>query len=64
MADLTHIVWVYFQFFHFKKMLKEAGKKDLEQMNVTLEDVKPLVPKYEEALKQLREILEVLRVGF
>jgi len=40
-------------------MIKEAGKKNLQQLKIAKGDIKPLVPKYEEALKKLAEILEV-----
>ena len=48
-----------FQFYHFKKMLREAGKKSLQPLKVTKGDLKPLLPQYEKALTQLAEILEV-----
>ncbi|XP_060554216.1 LOW QUALITY PROTEIN: ATP-dependent RNA helicase DDX51-like, partial [Ruditapes philippinarum] len=39
------------EFFHFKKMVREAGKGTLRPLKISKDDVKPLLPKYEETLK-------------
>ncbi|KAH3876810.1 hypothetical protein DPMN_000660 [Dreissena polymorpha] len=47
------------QFYHFKKMLRDAGKSSLLPLHVTRSDFGQLLPKYEVALKKLEEMLEV-----
>ena len=45
-------------------MVREAGKGNLRPFNISKNDVKPLLPKYEETLKQLSEIIKVLLIIF
>ena len=48
-----------FQFFHFKKMTKEAGKTEIKEMKVNKDNLVPLVSRFEDALQQLPNILKV-----
>ncbi|KAL4224478.1 ATP-dependent RNA helicase ddx51 [Mactra antiquata] len=46
------------EFFHFKKMVKDAGKGRIEHMKIDSVDLEPFIPKYEDVLKQLGELLK------
>ncbi|CAC5369778.1 DDX51 [Mytilus coruscus] len=47
------------EFFHFKKMTREAGKTSVKELKVTKADLQPMVPAFQEALEQLQEVLQV-----
>lgn len=53
------ILLKYFQFFHFKKMTREAGKTSVKELKVTKADLQPMVPAFQEALEKLQEVLQV-----
>lgn len=46
------------EFFHFKKMTKEAGKPRIKELKIDREDLNPIIPAFEEALKELPQILK------
>ncbi|XP_071120070.1 ATP-dependent RNA helicase DDX51-like isoform X1 [Mytilus edulis] len=47
------------EFFHFKKMTREAGKTSVKELKVTKADLQPMVPAFQEALEKLQEVLQV-----
>lgn len=49
------------QVFHFKKMLKKAGKIGIKEMKVKPSELKPYVESVQKALVRLPEVLEVKR---
>jgi hypothetical protein len=40
-------------------MVREAGKGTLQPLKISKDDVKPLLPKYEETLKQLSDTINL-----
>ncbi|XP_064599884.1 ATP-dependent RNA helicase DDX51-like isoform X2 [Liolophura sinensis] len=44
--------------FHFKKMLREAGKSSIKEMKISKSDLEPLVPEFKEALQKVPETLK------
>ena len=47
-----------FQIYHFKKMCKEAGKEKVEELNIRRSDLKAYIPSFQDALKQIPDILK------
>ncbi|XP_046364919.2 ATP-dependent RNA helicase DDX51-like [Haliotis rufescens] len=43
--------------YHFKKMVQEAGKTSIKEMEIDKEALSPLVPQFQVALKQLPQLL-------
>ncbi|XP_063400701.1 ATP-dependent RNA helicase DDX51-like [Mytilus trossulus] len=50
------------EFFHFKKMTREAGKTAVKELKVTKADLQPMVPAFQQALEQLQEVLQVEKI--
>ena len=48
-----------FQFFHFKKMVRESGKSNIKAMKIMKQSLKTLIPSFKEALEQLPDVLKV-----
>ncbi|XP_023931272.1 DEAD-box ATP-dependent RNA helicase 1-like [Lingula anatina] len=51
------------EIFHFKKMIKEAGKTSVSEMKLRKSDYKALVEPYKNALAELQEILKKEKKG-
>ncbi|XP_041367177.1 ATP-dependent RNA helicase DDX51-like [Gigantopelta aegis] len=47
------------EIFHFKKMLKEAGKIGVKEMKLARRVLKSHIPVYQEALQQLPEVIKI-----
>lgn len=47
------------EFFHFKKMTREAGKTSVKELKVTNGDIEPMVPAFQTALEELQQVLQV-----
>ena len=47
------------QVFHFKKMLREAGKDGVKEMKISKATLEPLAQKYRDALQKMPAVLKV-----
>ncbi|KAL3842176.1 hypothetical protein ACJMK2_020218 [Sinanodonta woodiana] len=51
------------EFYHFKMMTREAGKTAIHNMKIGKKSLKPMIPDFQQALKQIPDILQKEKVN-
>lgn len=50
------------EFYHFKKMTKDAGKTGIKELKIPGDDLQPIVPAFQSALEELQQVLQAEKI--